>query len=423
MTIGWPTQRRHSHTQYMLHCSNKLRYNPLSDGPVRTGLLDRRNARMRTLSNTIARLAAFRVPTPAVGIPATVPALTELTDFGDNPGCLRAWTYVPETVRKKPPLVVVLHGCTQTAAGYNHGAGWSQLAEEQGFVLLFPEQRRANNMNLCFNWYEPAHSRRDAGEPLSIKRMVDAMIAQHDVDPARLYINGLSAGGAMTSVMLATYPEIFAGGAIIAGLPYGAARNVPEAFDRMRGHGGPNAAALAEAVRAASPHRGPWPSITVWHGSADQTVVASNADAIVAQWRGVHGLPDAPDHEGAVDGYPHAVWRDPRGRPVIESYEITGMGHGTPLATRGDDACGVGGAYMLEVAISSTRHIAASWGLAPGSIVAAKPPRAARARREPPAAATRATILPSERTRAPKPALDAVSKVIEDALRAAGLMR
>lgn len=378
---------------------------------------------MRTLSNTIARLAAFRVPTPAVDIAAAASALTEMADFGDNPGCLRAWSYVPTTIRKKPPLVVVLHGCTQTAASYNHGAGWSQLADEQGFVLLFPEQRRANNMNLCFNWYEPEHSRRGAGEPLSIKRMVEAMIARHDVDPARVYITGLSAGGAMTSVMLATYPEIFAGGAIIAGLPYGAATNVPEAFDRMRGHGGPDAAALAAAIRAASTFRGQWPSIAVWHGSADHTVAASNAEAIVAQWRGVHGLPEQPDHEGAVDGYPHRVWRDPRGRPVIERYEITGMGHGTPLATGGDDGCGSSGAHMLEAGISSTRHIAASWGLAPSGIAAAILPSAARGRREPIAGAARTAAEPLARKRVVKPSLDGVGKVIEDALRAAGLMR
>ncbi|MFA5963350.1 MAG: PHB depolymerase family esterase [Sphingomonas sp.] len=370
---------------------------------------------MRNLSNTIARLAAFRATTPAVGVTANAPALTELSDFGDNPGGLRAWSYVPAALRKKPSLVVVLHGCTQTAADYNHGAGWSQLADEQGFVLLFPEQRRANNMNLCFNWYEPAHSRRDAGEPLSIRRMIEAMIARHNVDPSRVHITGLSAGGAMTSVMLATYPEIFAGGAIIAGLPYGAATNVPEAFDRMRGHGCPDAAALAAAIRAASTYRGQWPSIAVWHGSADRTVAASNAAAIVAQWRGVHGLPEQPDHEGAVDGHPHRVWRDPRGRPVIEHYEITDMGHGTPLATGGDDGCGASGAHMLEVGISSTRHIAASWGLARGGIAAAILPGAVRTHREPVAGAARA--------KSAKPGLGGVGKVIEDALRAAGLMR
>ena len=377
---------------------------------------------MRSLSSTLARLSALRAAALPIESSATSAALIELEDFGHNPGCLRAWYHVPLTVRKKPALVVVLHGCTQNAAGYDRGAGWSQLAEEQGFVLLFPEQRRANNMNLCFNWFEPAHSRRDAGEPLSIKRMVDAMIERHDVDPARIYINGLSAGGAMTSVMLATYPDIFAGGAIIAGLPYGAATNVPEAFDRMRGHGGPGAAALAAAIRDASPHQGPWPHVAVWHGSADHIVDAANGEAILAQWRAVHGVADRPDHDGKVGGYPHRLWRDPHGRAVIESHIITGMGHGTPVATTGADRCGAGGAYMLDVGISSTRHIAASWGLAKGGLAATlqRPGPVAQDRVD---AVERPTARPRAGSAGMKPPISAVGKVIEDALRAAGLMR
>jgi poly(hydroxyalkanoate) depolymerase family esterase len=372
---------------------------------------------MRSLSSTLTRLSALRGAAMPGEAPATSSALTELSDFGHNPGCLRAWYHAPRTVGKKPALVVVLHGCTQDAAGYDRGAGWSQLAEEQGFVLLFPEQRRANNVNLCFNWYEPAHSRRDAGEPLSIKRMIDAMIAQHDVDPARVFINGLSAGGAMTSVMLATYPEVFAGGAIIAGLPYGVASNVPEAFDRMRGHGVPGAAALAAAVRAASPHRGPWPSVAVWHGSADHIVDAANGEAILAQWRGVHGMGERPDHSGKTDGYPHRVWRDAGGGAAIESHVITGMGHGTPISTAGADGCGTVGPHMLEVGISSTRHIAAAWGLTNDRPVAASAPLVPPAREPRPAARART------RSDGVKPQVSAVGKVIEDALRAAGLMR
>jgi poly(hydroxyalkanoate) depolymerase family esterase len=377
---------------------------------------------MRSLSSTLTRLSALRGVAMPGEAPAASTALIELTDFGDNPGCLRAWYHVPRTVRKKPALVVVLHGCTQNAAGYDRGAGWSQLADEQGFVVLFPEQRRANNMNLCFNWYEPAHSRRDAGEPLSIKHMIDAMIEQHDVDPARVFVNGLSAGGAMTSVMLATYPELFAGGAIIAGLPYGAATNVPEAFDRMRGHGGPGAAALAAAIRDASPHRGAWPTVAVWHGSADHTVDAANGEAILAQWRSVHGVADRPDLSDTVDGYPHRVWHDARGRTAIESYVITGMGHGTPVATAGADGVGNGGAYMLEVGISSTRHIAASWGLIKDRAAAATRPPASPPHDavEP---AKRPTAKPRIHNESVKSPVNAVGKVIEDALRAAGLMR
>lgn len=362
---------------------------------------------MRSHSDTIGRLAAVRNlrarenPVPANKV------LIELTDFGSNPGALAGWYYLPDSAKPGAPLVVVLHGCTQNAAGYDHGAGWSQLAAEHGFAVLVPEQRRSNNMNLCFNWYEPGDSKRGAGEPLSIIQMIATTIDRHRLDRARVYVNGLSAGGAMTSVMLATYPEIFAGGAIIAGLAYGTANGVPQAFDRMRGHGGPLAPELAEMVRAASPHTGPWPSISVWHGTSDHIVDASNGDAIVAQWRGVHGIAGRPDTEDRIDGYPHRLWRSADGRVAIEDYRITGMGHGTPLSTRGDDGCGASGAHMLEVAISSTRHIARSWGLLNETLKAT--PRA-----KPAAAHDQGTATP---------ATAGVGKVIEDALRAAGLMR
>jgi poly(hydroxyalkanoate) depolymerase family esterase len=146
---------------------------------------------------------------------------------------------VPANVAEHPALVVILHGCTQTAGGYDDSSGWSRLADVFGFVVLYPEQRRENNANLCFNWFVSQDIMRDSGEALSIRELVAVAMANYNVDRSRIYISGLSAGGAMTNVMLATYPEVFAGGAIIAGLPYGTASTVPEAFDRMRGHGLP----------------------------------------------------------------------------------------------------------------------------------------------------------------------------------------
>jgi poly(3-hydroxybutyrate) depolymerase len=224
----------------------------------------------------------------------------------------------------------------------------------------------------------------------------------------------------MTSVMLAAYPEVFAGGAIIAGLPYATANSVPEAFDRMRGHGAPGEEGLTALVRAASSHSGPWPSVSIWQGTSDSTVDASNADAILGQWRTLHGVSAKPTVTETVDGYPRKVWTDASGREVIEEYSITGMGHGTPLDPTGEDSFEVAAPYMLDAHISSTRHIARFWGLADEKDAkAAGKASAPKTRVAKPAPA----VPPEKHKTAPAPAAAGVGKVIEDALRTAGLMR
>jgi poly(hydroxyalkanoate) depolymerase family esterase len=325
--------------------------------------------------------------------------LSDLAEFGSNPGQLRACTYTPENLSPGAPLVVVLHGCTQTAADYDYGSGWSSLADRHGFALLFPEQQRSNNPNLCFNWFVPGDSRRDAGEPLSIRQMIETFAASHGNDPKRVFVTGLSAGGAMAQIMLATYPEIFAGGAIIAGLPYGCAKTIPDAFDRMKGNG------LADAdarLREASDHAGPWPIVSVWHGTVDQTVHPANAEAILRQWRIIHGLEETPTRTELIDDYPRRVWCDANGRALIEMYTITGMGHGTPLATTASDGCGASSPHMLEANISSTQRIAEFWGLTASGYAAR-------------------TTAPG--TRSWTGGIAGIQRTITDALRAAGLMK
>lgn len=289
--------------------------------------------------------------------------LTALSKFGTDPGSLSADIYVPKNFPKNGPLVVVLHGSTQSAESFDKGSGWSTLADECGVALLFPGQRQSNNAIGSFNWFKTGDSHRGGGEPLSIRQMIQQVVEDHAIDPSRVFVTGMSSGGAMTSVMLATYPEVFAGGAIIAGLPYRSANTLMQAIFRMKGYGSPSDRKLDALVRGASDFTGGWPTISVWHGSRDLTVDSSNADAIVRQWQKIHKVESPPTRVEKIDGYPRKVWCDAGGRVVIEEYIIESMGHGTPISAGGHEGLGEEGKYMLEVGISSTRLIADFWGL------------------------------------------------------------
>jgi len=374
------------------------------------------------LAETLSRLSQSRVAASARHAPVVGDRLSDIDDFGSNPGQLRARIYIPDGLADNAALVVVLHGCTQTAAGYDLSAGWSALADRHGFALLFPEQRQANNPNMCFNWFVPHHVQRGSGEALSIKQMVDTVRARHGVDPNRIFVSGLSAGGAMAGAMLATYPEVFAGGAIIGGLPYGVATSVPSAFKAMAGQIDADEVELMAKVRSASPHQGPWPTLSIWHGTADRTVQAANAAAVLDQWRAVHALPAAPSRTEAVAGFTRRVWTDGNGRDAIEEYLIPGMGHGTPL----DSRSGIGRAapFMLDIGICSSQQLLSFWGLATNEQPVSAPAAVPQLRPAPvePRIA-RLEPIPLKAPPPQRPAATGVGKVIEDALRAAGLMK
>jgi feruloyl esterase len=329
------------------------------------------------------------------------------------------FSHVPAGLPAKAPLLVVLHGCTQTAASFDSGSGWSTLADRYGFALLLPQQRASNNPKACFSWFQPQDTRRGQGEAASIRQMIAYLVDRHGLDSSRIFVTGLSAGGAMAASLLAAYPELFAGGAIVAGLPHGTASSVNEAFESMFQGRTRSAREWGDLVRAASSHRGPWPRVSVWHGSADTTVKASNADELVKQWTDVHGLPIRPDRTDRILGHQRDVWLGPDGSEVIESITIEGMAHGLPLAIAGEaEPHGKAGPFMLDVGIASSLHIAGFFGLRgpvrPADERAAPRPPAAPGPGEP--------VSPPSEPVAGTGARD-IASVINEALRSAGLMR
>ena len=289
--------------------------------------------------------------------PAAAATLQEVTGFGTNPGNLQMFRYVPAGLPAGRPVVVALHGCSQNATGYGAATGWTRLADRWKFTVVVPQQKSQNNANSCFNWFEPADTRRGSGEALSIKQMVDK--AKQDNGATSAYVSGLSAGGAMTAVMLATYPDVFSGGGIVAGLPYHCATSVGAAFGCMNPGTNLSPAQWGDKVRAAFAHSGPRPKVSIWHGTADTTVRPLNGTELVEQWTDANGTDQTPDVSDTVAGYPHRVYGG-----TVEHYSITGMNHGQPVDPgTGATQCGSTAAYMLDVNVCAAYHVARFWGI------------------------------------------------------------
>lgn len=160
--------------------------------------------------------------------------IATIPNFGSNPGGLGMSVYAPPRLRAGRPLIVVLHGCGQDAAHFATDAGWLALAQQRRLALLLPQQSYENHPGRCFNWYRPGDVRHGSGEAMSIWQMIRAAVKRFGSDPRQVFIVGFSAGGAMTAAMLAAYPALFAGGAIVAGFPVGCARSSLGAVLNMR---------------------------------------------------------------------------------------------------------------------------------------------------------------------------------------------
>jgi poly(hydroxyalkanoate) depolymerase family esterase len=293
-----------------------------------------------------AKASAASAPTPwSISTPlSTVGGQFQEADFGSNPGRLTMLVHVP-AVPPAPgaPLVVLLHGCGQAATTFARDAGWIALADRLGVPLVLPEQTGANNHGRCFNWFRPNHVRRGFGEALSIRQMVATATKRFRSDPNRIYIAGLSAGGAMTAALMAAYPDVFAAGAVVAGLPVGAAISTSEALRRMA-EAGPDRspAAWAELARRAAPigYQGPWPRLSIWHGEDDRVVDPANSRLLAGQWSALHGLA-SPELQQLPDARCDRWNQDER--PIVELWSLPGLAHAWPVSARS--------------------HIARFWGL------------------------------------------------------------
>jgi poly(hydroxyalkanoate) depolymerase family esterase len=200
----------------------------------------------------------------------------------------------------------MLHGCTQNPDDFAAGTQMNRLAEQHGFVVIYPEQAPNANGSKCWNWFKAQDQTRDSGEPLSVKQMVDWMKSHYGTDASRVFVTGLSAGGAMTTDMLGTYPDVFAGGAVVAGVPFKCASTAQETYGCNDGTTNFTPAQLGDKVRGASSWTGPWPRVSVWHGTADAKVNIQNLTEIMEQWTNVHGVDQTADVTDTVAGGPGA---------------------------------------------------------------------------------------------------------------------
>lgn len=274
-----------------------------------------------SLRETLRSIAAGGMPDrKPLGRTSAVPSGAEfITMTHVNRHGQRDWKlYIPAKRSSAPmPLIVMLHGCTQSPDDFATGTGMNALAEQHGFLVAYPAQSMGANSSKCWNWFKSEDQGRDRGEPAVIAGIVRDILRDHPVDPARVYIAGLSAGGAAAAIMAEAYPELFSAVGVHSGLPVGAASDIPQAFSAMRN--GADGTRLARAV----------PTIVI-HGLADATVHPRNGVAVVDQVLQAFGGLQETTRKGISSGgrpFRQTSHANIDGRSVVEHWQIDGAGH------------------------------------------------------------------------------------------------
>jgi poly(hydroxyalkanoate) depolymerase family esterase len=279
-------------------------------------------------------------PTKGVPGPAVVPAGGRFVERSyTGPAGSRTYKlYVPSgyTGQEAVPLVVMLHGCTQNPDDFAAGTSMNELAEERTFLVAYPAQAQNANMQKCWNWFKASDQQRGQGEPAIIAGITRQIVEEYQVADSRVYVVGMSAGGAMAAIMGATYPDLYAAVGVHSGLAPGAAQDLSSALSAMQGGGASSVhqGASAGGSKASVP-------VIVFHGDRDTTVHPRNAEQLLAHYRTADGTPGGRDAAGkpvppvavrkgqVPDGhaYTRATQRDADGRPIMEQWTVHGLGH------------------------------------------------------------------------------------------------
>lgn len=285
--------------------------------------------------------------------------LSEVKSFGKNEGALRMFVYTPKNIKAKAPLIVLLHGCAQGASSFDDETGFAHIAEQTGSLLLLPEQSKSNNFQACYNWFLPSDIKRDKGEASSIASMIEFLQKKNLASTKKVFVTGLSAGGAMTAVMLATYPELFSAGATVAGVPYGCAKSMIDGFTCMRSVN-KTAEQWKSFVTKASTHRGVYPRVMIFQGESDPFVSPANAVELAEQWGAVH---QASKEVMKLENSKmiHKSLLNKKGKSVVETIILKGMSHGIPVDPK--SGCGRAGQWVLDHGVCAAELMSKFFGL------------------------------------------------------------
>ncbi|NKE60585.1 PHB depolymerase family esterase [Lentzea sp. PSKA42] len=256
---------------------------------------------------------------------ASAATLVEVTNFGPNPSNLRLHVYKPDRVAARPAILLAVHYCTGSGPDFHRGAEFGRLADQYGFVIVYPSVTRADK---CFDVSSPRALKRDGGsDPVGLNSMVRYALRQYGGDPARVYVTGVSSGAMMTNVMVANYPDVFQAGAAFAGVPEGCfATNDGSTWNSECANGRvlKTPRQWGDIARSAYPgYTGKRPRMQLWHGTQDDILRYPNFGEEVDQWTNVHGLSTTP----TSTDQPQPNWTRRRYSDKVEAYSLQGVGH------------------------------------------------------------------------------------------------